>query len=73
MRFWGSSAIVPLIAEEPASRTCRNLVRSDPDQAVWALTATEVLSALCRLRREGVIEPRTLALSEARLDRIAQR
>jgi hypothetical protein len=59
VRFWDSSAIVPLVSREPQSARCRAWLREDPVLVVWALAATEVVSALARKRREG-------GLSEAR-------
>ncbi len=35
MRFWGSSAIVPLLVSEPASERMRNALRADEDMIVW--------------------------------------
>ena len=52
MRFWDTSAIVPLVVEQPTSRSCRALRRADPAIAVWALTRVEVASAMHRLVRE---------------------
>lgn len=55
MRFWDSSAIVPLVTREPQSARCRAWLREDPVVIVWALAATEVISALARKRREGSV------------------
>ncbi|MGH7806209.1 MAG: type II toxin-antitoxin system VapC family toxin [Candidatus Binatia bacterium] len=55
MRFWDSSAIVPLVCREVASGRCRGWLRADPVVVVWALAATEVVSALARKRREGAL------------------
>jgi predicted nucleic acid-binding protein len=55
MRFWDTSAIVPLLMEQRASRACRSLRRADPAVAVWLLTRVEVTSAVFRLVREGLL------------------
>ncbi len=73
MRFWDSSAIVPLLLEQPPSRTCRDLIRSDGHVVVWCLTRTEVLSALCRSRREGVWKSADMPRLERRLEELAER
>jgi predicted nucleic acid-binding protein len=73
VRFWDSSAIVPLLAESAPSRHCRELLRADPVQVVWLLTATEVVSALCRLKREAWLDAETLGAAEKRLDRFGKR
>jgi len=51
MRFWDSSALVPLLVEEPLSASCRDLLRADAALAVWVLTRTEVCSAVRRKER----------------------
>lgn len=63
MRFWDSSAIVPLFVEQPASAFVRELVAEDPDVAYWWGTPVECSSAFARLRREDVID----APAESRL------
>ena len=51
MRFWDSSAVVPLLLEEPSSDAVRALLREDAAMVAWRLTGTEVVSALWRRRR----------------------
>lgn len=53
MRFWDSSALIPLFVLEPHSQAMRALAESDPHMAVWWATPVECASALHRLRREG--------------------
>ena len=53
MRFWDTSAIVPLCVTEPATAKVRQLVDADPSLVVWWATRTECVSALARRRREG--------------------
>ena len=53
MRFWDASAIVPLIVKEQSSLECGRLLDSTP--LVWALTPVEVISAIERLGRAGVL------------------
>ena len=52
MKFWDSSAIVPLMIVEPSSARVRNWFDSDSEIIVWTLTRVELLSAIARLRRE---------------------
>ncbi len=52
MRFWDSSALLPLIVEEPTTPEVRSLAGSDREQSVWCLTEVEVASALARRSRE---------------------
>lgn len=53
MRFWDSSALVPLVFDEPASDHLRRLVAEDEDPMIWALSSVEVLSAVARLERSS--------------------
>lgn len=67
MRFWDSSAIVPLVCREAESARCRSWLRADPVVLVWVFAATEVVSALARKRREGALDPRTFTTAKRRL------
>jgi predicted nucleic acid-binding protein len=51
MRFWDTSALVPLIVEEPATQAMRRLLQQDGDVVVWMLTSVELLSTMGRLGR----------------------
>jgi len=57
VRFWDTSAVVPLCVEEPATARVRQLAESDGALIVWWATRTECLSALARLRRERRVGP----------------
>jgi hypothetical protein len=71
MRFWDSSAIVPLIVEEAGSPSCRRLLRTDRAIAVWALTRVEVLSAIWRAVRSGAMERAAAIQAGRRLDALS--
>jgi predicted nucleic acid-binding protein len=51
VKFWDSSALVPLIVNEPASAELGRFLVDDPDFLVWTLTSVELLSMLGRLGR----------------------
>lgn len=53
MIFWDTSAIFPLLVQEPTSRGMRKLARSDRDIIAWWGTSLECLSAIARREREG--------------------
>lgn len=55
MRFWDSSAIIPLCLKERASEAVKGLMKDDEDFVVWWTTYIECLSALCRRQREGAL------------------
>lgn len=53
MRFWDTSALLPLFVDEPSTEACRALVADDPVILVWEATSIEMLSALSRYRRHS--------------------
>ena len=55
MKFWDSSAVIPLCLKEQMSEAVKRLIKSDEDLVVWWATRVECLSALSRRRREGVL------------------
>lgn len=55
MKFWDSSAIIPLCLNEPASGAVKNMAKTDEDLVVWWATRVECISAMARRRREGVL------------------
>lgn len=52
MRFWDTSALIPLVVGERETTRARRWLRKDPDVVVWTLSRVELLSALARRRRE---------------------
>lgn len=68
MRFWDSSAVVPLCLAEPATATARGLYEGDAEMAVWWGTPVECGSAFARLRREGVLEEGQESIALSTLD-----
>ncbi|MCU0934570.1 MAG: type II toxin-antitoxin system VapC family toxin [Gammaproteobacteria bacterium] len=55
MRFWDSSAIVPLLVAEPARESVLARLVEDPEMVVWWGTPVECASALARREREGLL------------------
>ncbi|HUR19395.1 MAG TPA: type II toxin-antitoxin system VapC family toxin [Vicinamibacterales bacterium] len=51
MKFWDTSALVPLIVDEPATPDVVRLLTEDRDVVVWMMTSVELLSTLGRLGR----------------------
>ena len=60
MSFWDSSALVAVLANEPATPRVAPLLRSDPAVVVWWATPVECASALARRGREGILTARQL-------------
>lgn len=55
VKFWDTSAVVPLLVDEPGTALVEPLCRLDPIVVVWWGTRVECISALARQRREGKI------------------
>ena len=67
MRFWDSSAVVPLLVEEAGTTWALRQYRSDPIVLVWWWTEVECASALARLERSGGVPSAAAAEARARL------
>jgi predicted nucleic acid-binding protein len=63
MKFWDSSAVIPLCLQEPSSEQVRAVLQADEDMVVWWSTRLECLSALERRQREGATESQLNARS----------
>lgn len=67
MKFWDSSAIVPLLAEEAATSWVLGLYREDPLLFAWWGTDVECVSALARLERKGAMSSTAITDALGRL------
>ncbi len=66
MRFWDSSALVPLFVAEPSSSATRELYENDPELIVWWLTEVECASAVTRRERSGDLSDPDGALDQVK-------
>ena len=55
MRYWDASALVPLFVTEPDSQRVREWLSEDDGIVTWVWTRTEIVSAVERRAREGVL------------------
>jgi predicted nucleic acid-binding protein len=53
MKFWDASALVPLLIDEPPTRTLQAITERDRAMLVWWGTRVECVSAVARLERQG--------------------
>lgn len=67
MRFWDSSAIVPLLVREPSSPRSKALLREDPVVLAWWAAEVECTSALARLEREKSLSRKSAMGAHQRL------
>ncbi len=68
MRFWDTSALVPLLVHEATSASAAAGFEADPQVITWWGTAIECVSALARLEREGALDPVATRQAYERLD-----
>jgi hypothetical protein len=73
LRFWDSSAIVPLLCREPASRAVHDLYLQDSGMIVWWATLVECVSAVARAEREARLSPREASGALGELQALATR
>jgi predicted nucleic acid-binding protein len=71
MRFWDSSAIIPLFIGQDDSKPLLSLLRDDPDVVAWWGAQVECASAFNRLLREGLIDQSDFVQLQQRLDTLA--
>ena len=71
MRFWDTSAIVPLIIRETTTSSVLAMIENDLHVVVWWATEVECLSAIARREREGILDPGDLVVATGRLTALA--
>ena len=71
MRFWDTSALLPLFSEEAFSGVTEELLREDDEIVVWWGTWVECSVAISRLRRENRLDDRDEEEARAALGRLA--
>ena len=67
MRYWDSSALIPLLVEQSSTEAMRAAAREDPAVASWWATPVECVSALARLYRDERLAASDLSESVTRL------
>lgn len=63
MRFWDTSALVPLFIRQPRTPLAEEAFAEDPETVLWWATVVEYESALQRLLREAVIDAEDVAVA----------
>jgi predicted nucleic acid-binding protein len=67
VRFWDSSAIVPLLLDESGREALLSMLESDPIMVAWWGTPVELVSALSRRERDGGLSFDAVTAAIARL------
>ncbi len=69
VRFWDTSALIPLLVQQPASARLQDLQRRDAAVAIWWGTPVEI----ARLQRHGALARSGLRQAHAVLDGLRAR
>ncbi len=70
MRFWDSSALVPLLVRQSRTAAAKKRWENDPEVVLWTLTPVEATSALRRLVREGSLEEKGAVIADRTLEEL---
>jgi uncharacterized protein len=73
MRYWDTSAIVPLLVDEPGSALCRGWLEEDGTVVTWMLSRVELVGAVERRARQDAMDSRTRRALLRQIDRLAER
>ncbi len=73
MRFWDTSAIVPVLLEEPSSPRARELADDGTQLAVWWATLVECVAAIARRDRGGELDTEQVTLARETLGALMSR
>lgn len=71
MRFWDASAVAPLVIAEASTGVVSGWLDADPEMLLWGLTRVELVSAVERRAREGLLSIGMRSAALRRIDRIA--
>ncbi len=72
MKFWDSSALLPLLIDEPTRTRLWALLEQDADILAWWGTTVEITSALARREREGLLTADEVSAALAAVRELAQ-
>lgn len=72
MRFWDSSAVIPLLVQEEQTSRRKAQLRDDPRMTVWWACRLECSSVLNRLRRDGSLDEEGLVRALGAMEILAE-
>ena len=73
MRFWDTSAIIPLLIDEPVRGHLLQLLENDPLALVWWVTPVDIASALARREREKILAASEVTAALTTMQQFASR
>lgn len=71
MSFWDTSAVVPLLVDEPTTDALRAVARGGESMSVWWATEVECMSAIARRERARDLSVDATVAARRRLERFA--
>ncbi len=71
MIFWDTSALIPLIVDEPKTSAMRAVWKRETGMVVWWGTSVECASALARVGRDGIISDQDVDVARDLLETLA--
>ena len=72
MKFWDSSALLPLLVDEPARERLLALLEADSEVLAWWGTPVEIVSVLARREREELLTADEVAAALAAARALAE-
>lgn len=72
MRFWDTSAILPILTAEKNTAFCKNLVKEDHEFVIWFYTPVEIFSALYRKKKSRELSEHDFDAAVERLQPIKE-
>ena len=72
MRFWDTSAVVPLLVGEASTSAVLEEAERDRELVVWWATTVECVSAIARQEREGTLDVPGMSAAIGRLDALRE-
>jgi uncharacterized protein len=72
MKFWDSSALLPLLVDEPSRERLLAILEEDSEVLAWWGTPVEIVSAVARREREGLLTADEVAAALAAARALAQ-
>jgi len=73
VKFWDTSAVVPLLIHEDATRSAQTVYGADPTMVVAWTTVIECGSAIARAEHDTLLDTKEATVALARLDEFASR
>lgn len=71
MKYWDSSALVPMMVQEKQTAGVQEILARDHTIITWWGTEVECMSAITRLQRDGALNAKTAAEAVRRLKQFA--